>query len=51
MDIKEIRGIGLIRLRMKIIEEPLECGNEPPGFISHGGLLTIRLDSYRISEI
>jgi len=32
-----MRVIGLLRLRIGIIgESPCECGNEPPGSISHG---------------
>jgi hypothetical protein len=38
VDLKEIgmnKGNGLIRLRIRIIGEPCECGNEPPGSISY----------------
>ena len=39
MDLKEmasIRGIGLIRLRIGLLESPCECGIESPGLMSHG---------------
>ena len=35
MDLEEIRGIGLIRLRRGLLESSCECDIEPPGFISH----------------
>ena len=31
-----IQGIGLIRLRIGLLENPCECGIEPPGSISDG---------------
>ena len=31
-----IRGIGLIRLRIGMLESTCECGIEPQGSISHG---------------
>ena len=39
MDLKEIginTRIGLIRLRIGLLESPCHCGIEPPGSISHG---------------
>ena len=36
-----MEGIGLILLRIGIIEEPCECVMEPPGFISYGVSLIV----------
>ena len=44
MDLEEIgsmRGVGLIRLRIGLLESPWECGIEPSGSISHGVSYTI----------
>ena len=37
MDLKRsVRGIGLIQLRIGLLESPCECDIESPGSISHG---------------
>ena len=38
-----IRGIGLIQLRIGIIGNPCECAIEPPGSISHGVCLLVKM--------
>jgi hypothetical protein len=35
-DLEDMKGIGLIRLRIGIIGGLCECGIEHPGSISHG---------------
>ena len=42
-----MRGIGLIRLRIGILESLREFGIEPPGSISHGVSLTYRKETVR----
>ena len=36
MDLEEIRGVGMIRLRLRLIKNPCECSIEPLSSISHG---------------
>ena len=45
-----MRGIGLIRLRLGIIENPCECGIEPPGSISYGVSFKKELKCFKDNE-
>ena len=43
-----MRGIGLILLRIGILESPCECGIASPGSKSHGVSETYRKDTFRM---
>ena len=46
-----MRGIGLIRLRIGILESPCECEIKPPGSIIHGVIIIIYIQMNLYEEV